>query len=363
MMIRRARPFPVRLVSLVLAVALAACSSSSNEYSQDAHTAQFHIENAQRLYDGNLYRKALSQFDKALALDGENQAALLGRAWCLLFLAEQRARSGDRKADDTLAEAELAFQGLKEFDYEANSFKIDLGLGKVHVIYGDLYAARADMLERRALELTASETQDLARLTTIKERDTEYGKAQKYFKAVLALKDNSGARDNLTALIHLARIAVIQRDYAEALVYAERYLAQVETSKNLWVQSSVRFPRDKAIWEAKLAGAVTKEIEVRDLIADILYKLGRLELSEKELTQLIFLSPERPDSYLNRGIVRDELGQKKEALDDYLSFLRRAARLDMDPEDRRVLKATERIIELERELGLPSSIFKKSEDA
>jgi len=351
-MIRR-----TRLIPLVFALALAACTSSSDQTQED-HTAQFHVENAQRLYDGNHYRRALQQFDKALALDAENQPALLGRAWCLLFLAEQRARNGDRQADDTLAEAELAFNGLSELDFGANQFKIELGLGKVHVIYGDLFAARASMLENRSKDRTASESQDLAWHTTIKERDTEYNKARGYFKAVLARKDNRDARNNLTALIHLARIAVIQRDYAEALVHAERYLGQVEKSKNLWVQSSVRFPRDKGIWEAKLAGAVTKEIEVRDLIADILYKLGRLELAEKELTQLIFLSPERTDSYLNRGIVRDELGQKREALGDYKSFMLRAARLDMDAGDPRVLKSTERIIELEKELGIPSSILK-----
>jgi len=350
-MIRRAR-----LIPLVFALVLAACSSS-NDQTPEQHTAQFHVENAQRLYDGHHYRRSLQQFNKALALDTENQAALLGRAWCLLFLAEQRARSGDRQADDTLAETELAFADIVELDYGANQFKITLGLGKVHVIYGDLYAARADLLEGRSVARTSSETQDIAWHATIKERNTEYSKARGYFKAVLAQKDNAGARDNLTALIHLARIAVIKRDYAESLVYAERYLSQVEQSKNLWVESSVRFPRDKGIWEAKLAGAVTKEIEVRDLIADILYKLGRLELAEKELTQLIFLSPERTDSYLNRGIVRDELGRKEEALEDYRSFMVRAARLDLEATDKRVLKATERIIELEKELDLPSTIL------
>ncbi|MEN8151342.1 MAG: tetratricopeptide repeat protein, partial [Planctomycetota bacterium] len=260
--------------------------------------------------------------------------------------------------DDTLEMAETAFLQLLEDDHEENQFKIELGLGMVYVLYGNLYARRARLIESRVTDRGASSSETQAIQTSLAQRDAEYKKAQGYFKSVLVKKDIPAAKNNLTALLQLANIKVIQHDYPEALVYAERYLSEVERSKNRWVQATVRFPRDKQIWEAKLAGAVTKEVEVRDVIANILYKLGRLELAEKELTQVIFLSPERGDAYLGRGIVRDELGRKEDALGDYKEFMIRAARLDLYHDDPRVLKATQRIIELEKELGLPSSILK-----
>ena len=54
---------------------------------------------------------------------------------------------------------------------------------------------------------------------------------------VLDAKGSPGARDNLTALLELARIAVIYKNYQDALTYAQNYLDQVERSKKAWVRS------------------------------------------------------------------------------------------------------------------------------
>ena len=52
-----------RLPLLLLGALLAACMSSSDATSPEQHTADFHTENAQRLYDGGHYVKALQQFN------------------------------------------------------------------------------------------------------------------------------------------------------------------------------------------------------------------------------------------------------------------------------------------------------------
>jgi tetratricopeptide (TPR) repeat protein len=344
----------------ILALLFGACSTmfGSDETSEE-HTAGFYVQNAQRMYDGGHYNQALQQFEKALAEDDDDKTALLGRAWCMLFLAEGSVLRRAEDADDRLAEADTAFEALREVDFDENQYKVQLGQGKIRVLYGDLYAARAGLLRRRAATLPPTAAEDSALADTLKSRDAEYRKALKIFQAVLDMKDTPGAEDNLVALIHLARINVILRQYNNALIFAERYLKQVEYSKGLWVQSSINYPENKALWEAKLAGAVTKEVEVRDLIGDILYKLGRYDLAERELTEVIFLSPERGDAYLNRAIVREHMMKRDEALEDYRSFMFRAARLDLDPQDPRVIKATERILVLEKELGLPSSLTPK----
>ncbi|MEN8150822.1 MAG: hypothetical protein ABFS86_13445, partial [Planctomycetota bacterium] len=91
----------MHLPLLTLGVLLLAACSSSVEHTPEQHTAEFHIENAQRLYDGAHYQKALQQFNKAVELDDGNESAQLGRAWCLLKYSEVQVAQSDRKADDT----------------------------------------------------------------------------------------------------------------------------------------------------------------------------------------------------------------------------------------------------------------------
>ena len=56
---------------------------------------------------------------------------------------------------------------------------------------------------------------------------------------------------------------------------------------------------------------------------------------------------------MNRGIIREDLGRKRAALDDYESFLLRAGRLGTPPTDPRVLEVSRRMIRLRKDLGMP----------
>ena len=82
----------------------------------------------------------------------------------------------------------------------------------------------------------------------------------------------------------------------------------------------------------------------------------RVPLTWGANARIILLDPERGDSYLNRAIILEELGRKNEAVDDLREFILRAAEIDMDPGDARAIEATKRLLRLERELGLESTI-------
>ena len=351
---RKLHPVRAALLAAFLLLPLSSGCASTDGANQEG-TAEFYNLNAQRFYDGGHYGQALHQFRKALAEAPKNKTALLGQAWSLLFLAESEILGGRAAGGERIQDALAAFEEIENVDFGRNDYKVTLGLGKSHVLLGDLYQARADNLKKELARRPAGDARAAAVVRAEKQAREEYDLAENLFFEVLGEKDNPDARDNLTALIHLARLAVLDERYGDSLLHAERYLEQVRRSKGLWLDAIARFPEDEAIWEARLAWAVAKEIEVRDLIANTYYKLGHLEKAETELDHVILLSPDRPDPYLNRAILRQELGKKREAVGDLRAFLVRAAELEVTEEDTRVLEAARRLISLERELGLPLS--------
>ncbi len=342
------------LIALLLPI-LASCASPGAS-DDEKYTVEFHNNNAQHYYEGAHYTRALDQFEKALELDDDDEKALLGRAWCLLLIAEGDILRGDTVGDDYLEEARDAFADLNQRDLDENQYKVALGTAKTHALYGDLYSARVANLQTELKRRPPGDPLHAALKTAENDARQSYLDAQAIFKLVLEDESTPGAKGNLTALIQLARISVIQKDFATALLYAEQYRQQVRRSKDLWVRSLKQFPEDRVIWEMKLAGAVTKEVEVLDLIANAYFKLGQFQLAKEELDRLLLLDPYRTDTYLNRGLLNVRLGAKRQALADMKKFMNRAAELDFDPGDARVLKATGQIIALEKELGLESSI-------
>ncbi len=342
------------LIVLLLPV-LASCASPGAS-DDEQYTVEFHNNNAQHYYEGRHYTRALLQFEKALELDDDDEKALLGRAWCLLLIAEGDILRGDTIGDDYLEEARGAFEDLNQRDLDEHQFKVDLGTAKTHALYGDLYSARVANLQTELKRRPPGDPLGAALATAENAARQCYIDAQVIFKKVLEDDTAPGAKGNPTALIQLARIAVIHKDFADALVYAEQYREQVRRSKDLWVRSLKQFPEDRVIWEIKLAGAVTKEVEVLDLIANAYFKLGQFQLAKEELDRLLLLDPYRTDTYLNRGILNQKLGANRQALADMKKFMSRAAELDLDAADDRVIEATKRIMALEKELGLESSI-------
>ena len=344
-------------LSLFLAVlAVLAAGCISNDDQGEDRNVDFYNNNAQRYYDGGHYLRAIRQFEKALAVEDDNETALLGRAWSYLLLGEGGVILGEKGAAENIQVAQVQFEEIADKGLGENQYKVDLGLGKVHVLLGDLYGKRAELLTDIASRRPHGDSTHLELQDARGTLKSEYAAAEAAFRRVLAYDDNPAARDNLTALIQLARLSILRSDLGGGLLFAERYLEQVRRSKELWVKSMRDYPADKALWEAKLAGAVTKEIEALDLISNAYFKLGQLELALDGLTRVIRLDPGRMDAYLNRGIVREGLGMGAEAVLDYRDFMVRATELDIGPDDRRFIEAARRLSDLEKKLGMEPTV-------
>lgn len=338
----------------VLALALAGCMSPETE--PEKHDVDFFNNNAQHFYEGAHYQRALGQFEKAIGVDPDNITALLGRAWSLLMLGEAQIMAGEPEGAENIQIAGEALRELESRGIDKDQFKVHLGLGKVHARMGDLYDNRLRLTEGQMAFRPEGGPESAVAGEARQRRDLERQNAWDHFHRVLSSKDNPAAEGNLVALLELSRLSVIRKDYESAHEYGTRYLEQVRKSKDLWVESMVRLPKDRPLWEAKLAGAVAKEVEVRDLLANTLFKLGRLEEAMDQLHRVILLAPHRGDAYINRAIIREELGEKAEAVEDLKSFLVRAARVEMDPGDPRAIEATKRLMRLEKELGLAPTV-------
>ena len=343
--------FVVRVGLFFAAAGVLFGCASFDDPGPEPHSAEFYNHNAQRLYDGGHYRQALDQFEKAVLEEPKNETALLGRAWSRLLLGEGLILGADTQGPVLVQQALDELNELQGRNLGPNNFKVALGQGKAHALLGDLYRQRAERLEAEADRSSPSEAR-VAALTEARNRQhAEYGTAETLFHKVITQKSNPAARDNLTALISLAWIAVYRDRFDDALLYASRYLEQVRRSKELWVDSIRNYPDDRAVWEVKLAGAVRKEIAARDLIASTLIQIGRYAEAEDELTHIIQLDPDFGDAYLRRGIVRDEQAKDELALEDFHDFMVRAMKLELEPSDPRVMEATRRTTLIRKQLG------------
>ena len=145
-------------------------------------------------------------------------------------------------------------------------------------------------------------------------------------------------------LIGLAKMAAYRGDFETSLEYARDYEEQIVRSKRLRRDATKRFPREAALWEMKLHNAERQEAELRDLIANVLFKLGRYTDAESELDVVLEIDPERSSAYLNRGIMRQARSDWDRARQDFRTFLAMTARTDDDPS---VIEARRRLEEVE----------------
>lgn len=334
----RGLPVPPRpVLSLALLAALlagsAGCASDTDAEDLDVTT---YLHNAQGYAEGGHYDQALSQFRQALAIDPGNDKALLGEATCLYWMGTEEAAS----AGGHILLAEEKFEKLDPSSYGENAWKVHLGRGMVHARLAELWGRKADLARRQG--------GDAAALLQIREAEGKVklhdAKASSEFDAVLAMSDQPLARNNLTALFFLAtHSALAAKDEAglsRSMDYFHRYEKEVEKSKALWVEMEKREPKLADLYRQKLKAAERQEVELRDLMANILFKQRRHEDSIKELDKVLALDPWRASAFLNRARNEEELGRFGAAADDYRRFLKAT---DLPPGSAPVIEATDRM--------------------
>ena len=336
--------FPAAIALLLAALAAAACVSDDDREDLGVLT---YLHNAQTYADGGHHEQALTLFRRALEVDPENRKALLGETTSLYWIGAKETQA----AGPAILEAAEKADRLDEEAYKENAWKVHLMRGMIHARLADLWGRKA-AATRKAAEAADAAPSDLAAAEEAEaSRDAQSTLAGASFRKVLAAEDQPLARNNLTALFFLARQGCLQartpEDYAEPVDFLRRFEEELGKSKKLWKEMQKREPENAEIYKAKLKGAETQEIELRDLVANILFKQRRHEQSVEELDKVIALDPYRAAAFFNRGRNYEELGKFGAAADDFRRFLMLT---DLPPSSAQVVEAHERREKCEKAL-------------
>jgi len=318
---------------LVVACLTQACTTLGTE---DRKRLTLHLENAAQYYDQAHYDRAYQQWALALEVDPLSGKARLGQAMSLYQLGLEESPAGVSRlqlASETLDE--LRFEDLDGLEWQA-----ELGFALANDRWVSLYVRKVRQL---TYEKEVEGETDEAELTIARAELERHARiAERSYLVV-----HSGEREaqyQLTCLVGLAKMAALRNDFEASLQFARDYEEQIVRSKRLWRDAVERYPREAALWEQKLHGAELQEAVLRDLIANVLFKLDRIDEAEAELNVVIELDPERASAFLNRGILRQARSDWDRARQDLRTFL---AMTDRPAEDPSVIEARRRLKEVQ----------------
>jgi tetratricopeptide (TPR) repeat protein len=323
-----------RALTLAACLLATACTTLGTE---DRKRLTLHLENAAQYYDQRHYERAYQQWDKALESDPLNEKARLGQAMALYQLGLEESPDGVTR----LRAAEERLDELRSEDLEGLEWQAELGYAMTMDRWVNLYSRKVRQLRYQREVEGATDEEELAIAESELVRRARV--AERAYRTV----NQGGEREaqyQLACLIGLAKMTAYRGDFEASLGHARAYEGQIVRSKRLWRDAVERFPREAALWEQKLHNAEKQEAELRDLIANVLFKLGRYDQAESELDVVLEIDPERSSAYLNRGIMRQTREDWDRARQDFRTFLAMTTRQDDDPS---VLEARRRLEEVE----------------
>jgi hypothetical protein len=219
-MSRPRRPSPTLRGALLLAAVLAAgaCASSDGPENLGLET---YLHNAQGYADGGHWSQALVEFRRALQVEADNRKALLGEATCLYWLGTGE-NSG---AGEAILEAEAKMEALDPGDFGANGWKVRLTGAMVHARLAELWSRKAEAARAAQEKGNPVAEEEIRACDGARDRHEEA--AREGFLAVLAEPEEPMAKDNLTALFHLASRGALRArspaDYREPLEHFRRF--------------------------------------------------------------------------------------------------------------------------------------------
>jgi len=224
---------------------------------------------------------------------------------------EGSLRPGDGALPDGRVESTKAIEGpltqatyrldeLRNEDFDADQWKVELGVAMVHGRWSEIYERKLRVIaeqERKGVprdeKLVATVKSEFNRHVAISERA---------FKNVLEGSEKD-PRDRLTCWLGLARISAWRDDLPASLEYANLYLGQVSDRR-----SSGRTRPSGTEGGADLRGEARRRRvaggDLRDLMGAVLFRLGRLDDAEIQVNKVLEMFPQRASAYLNRGILR-----------------------------------------------------------
>jgi Tfp pilus assembly protein PilF len=310
---------------------------------EDREVVTAYVENAAAYYDGGHFLRAYSQWDRALAIDPHEDRARLGQAMALYQLGREDTKDGIAR----LTEAEKRLEELRDGELGDQSWKAELGYALVQLRWAEAFGR---VVTIQSANQAAGRPHDAEKLDEARrEIPRRAAMADTAFRNVLS-SPNVEPNLKLTTWIGLARVTSMRGAYEESLEWARKYEAQVVQSAEFWRKQGDEYA-------SKLFGAELQEAELRDVLANTLFKLGRFDESEKELDRLIGLQPERASAYLNRGVLREARSAWDLARSDFARFL---STTTLPSDDPAVLEAEKRRILCEERLESENERLQRS---
>ena len=287
---------------LGLLVVLVGCGGLSKE---EKTVFEGHVQNAQRYYDRGRYVQAEQQARKAMDFKPKDKKANLLLAWTLLQLG----------SPGQLREALARFESLEGRD--GKDFRITHGLATAQYRLSLLRAQQVVTLE-------AEDPRDEVLLQqAIRERDGYQEAAKQMYIKTLELNE-----DYPEALSNLGQIYALENKSEMALAKLERFLVLAEQTRRYLEEKRTRLITDDQalILDEKITRNIDREVSVRDLVANILYKEGRTDEAIDQLDRILALRHGWTDLYLNRARCLARLGRFQEAIRDVETFLKKTDR-------------------------------------
>jgi len=295
--------------ALALAAALLGASAGCRHVSEEERQLMgVYLLNAAQYYDAGHYLRAYQQWGRVLEIEPDDEKALLGQGMAMYQMGSEETP----ESIQSLLGAEERLGELRSGRIRA-SWKAELGYGLVQLRWAELYARKLRKLEADAA--AGTKVDDAAVDVCRAQIPDRVAKAEEAIHATLEDPDTE-PNFHLTCWLALAKAATARGDWEATVEWAAKYRGKIVESKAFWSEQGKEYA-------TKLLGAELQEVELRDTVANCLFKLGRLEDAEKELDLVLKLQPERTDAYLNRGHIRRLRGAWDLARSDLRQYLQR----------------------------------------
>lgn len=245
-----------------------------------------HKQNAKKYYESGHLDRSIQQCRKGLLIDEDDSSLQLNLAFSLL-------RTG---TPANIREAKTLLEDLDSwFDEDENHYKIQLGLGLAH-----MQIARLESKDAEA----AAEHREIA---------------QDSFLAALEL-----APDPMEVTFNLALLSLEQRNYEDFLSYSETTLRDLRKSFEVNTsylprieQTTIRKQIEDDI--ATTSGRARELLQAR---SEIFFARKDYLQALENLNGLKKFSDLSSTDYYRRARTHELLGNKQQAIDDYVVFIR-----------------------------------------
>jgi tetratricopeptide (TPR) repeat protein len=306
---------------LVLALStLASCSSLTKDEEERLNNYRY---NASLYYDQKDYERAEQQCRKGLELVPKDPVfnAMLG--WSMMW---QAVRAQDATK---MGQAVVQFRTSLDEGYTSSSMpesKLLFGLGACEWWLAQQLAKPAPMDSQRHLQAAREN------LEKVFEADPE----------------------NVDAELTLAEVVMFQGEYEPGLKLLDRGLSNLEQQSTV-LDRRMKQPgaslEAQSRYQAQRDLNTQREIKLRKMKANVLFKLERYEAELGEFVRIDELGGMQAIDYYNRGQAYEALGKKTAAVSDYETYLKQSN----GPLDEFVQSVLRKISVLKSEPGKPLS--------